>query len=344
MRIVSLKQFTHDGHSRYPPDIAWSPDGTRLVYPIPNGRLITGTVDGGRAVAVLNQLWLYDLKTGGSQKLADNGEVPKWSSDGRYLLFGAPTDTEHDSLEVLDLAARGVTQVATGARLYYDWLGPGRLVGAGGDLRPFSVGRQGGVPNALTVARPLQADKPLAFAVSPNGRWIATVDSRGLWLAPVDRLDQQTRLSDTFGNVLGGLAWSPQSDKLAYNQGSMQGGSLSWTLEVDTLPGPSRPQAVYRGNGPGLYAADISWSPDGNVLAFDGQVPSERQAGVMVVDADGATQPRFLLPSAIGSDATPFGAHWSPDGSAMALEIGADEGKSNLWLAALTLTAEGEVQ
>jgi Tol biopolymer transport system component len=334
-----VTQITHDGHFRYPPDIAWSPDGQRFVYPVPHpSRLITDTVSGvAKTMLAGQELWLYDRRTGAREKLADNGELPRWSADDRFLLFDSP-DIMDNWLEVLDLASPQVTRLGSSFGRQ-DWLGADRVIGVGADMRPFAVDRRGGTPSPLPAAQPFRLDGPLTFAVSPDGRWIALVYGGELWLAPADRPDRRTLLSSRVANVEGGLAWSPQSDRLAFNDGSSEGNPLPWTLVVARVADPAHPQAIYQ-TQQGI--SNITWSPDGNALAFDGESPSEGPVGVMVVDADGSGQPRLLLAAADGSDpdscgsgAIPYGAHWSPDGSAMVVQMGVDEGHTNLWLATL---------
>jgi Tol biopolymer transport system component len=340
IRVVGMKQLTHDGYVRDPDDVSWSPGGDRLVYPIPNGRLITETVPAQpgvvRAIAALSQLWLYDLKSGDSEKLADNGELPKWSADGRYLLFGAPTDTEHDNLEVLDLATGQVTQAAASVRRAFAWLGAGGLVAVGDDHRPFALDRQTGLRSALTVARPFQQELPVAFAVSPDSRWITFVDGRDLWLAPVGRLDGRTRLSDGFDEARGGLAWSPGSDRVAYNEESPRG-PMESILEVASVAAPSQAMAVSRQL---QDAYDINWSPDGRVLAFValGAAPG---LSVMLADAGGSAQPRVLIPPGPGPDDGPDGLRWSPAGAAMVVQLQVHGHGADLWLATLSAAATG---
>lgn len=205
-------------------DPAFSPDGRRLVF-------ITD-----RSGAM--ELWLHDLASGSEQRLTATDAVasaPAWSPDGTeiaYLMTGAKGGLGGGSLMVLSLASGATRTIAT----FHDgvsrpsWSPDGRFL-AVSTLRPASgLYREGGnyirvievASGAAHAIEPtdghlLDARDYTGPVWSPDGRHIASVMDKGLWLFPVDGQGRATAAPRLLvPGVTGGLSWNARGTELLF--------------------------------------------------------------------------------------------------------------------------------
>lgn len=287
--------------------VAWSPDGNKLAFTKLTGQFITFTSPKG--FAPVTDLWLANIIEQRTEKIADRGKLPVWSPDGQRLVFVSPIDEKLSQVRLFHLASQKSKRVVDNG-LSAMWADSRVLAITmkGGDIRQYDRDIETLSPLTDLTAT---TDGPNSLAASPNGRWLVIVNDRKLWL--VDRQDpqQRTLLTERFENVFGGLLWSPSGGKVAY--------IADRSIWIATLEPEMHSQVIYEQNGRG-YPWALTWSPDGNVLAFHGP------EGIAVINADGSGF-RTLLPYGTTPEDSYLFPSWSPSGHTIAMEK-----DHNLWL------------
>jgi Tol biopolymer transport system component len=292
-------------------DVAWSPDGTQLAVG-DTSRLVLMNADGsgkrvlatardgfdqvewgpaGRIVFASDfELWRVDPRTG-AVHLIGIGSDPALSPDGRRVAFdndGAGSCTGFcGGLYV------GVANISGGGLRHLPMLDrSGHAIDAEDGqpsffpdgtrivfVRQSRVGARGlGRPSI--VAEPATGGRvtPIgavgnAPRVSPNGRWIAYTDARGLEVVPAAGGARRLLLRVPGSRIE--ATWSPDSTRLA--------AGYPGHLAVVGLTGGVRSIAA-------PFTGDYDqpkWSPDGTTLAFIGGPPGARVAYTVSADGSG---------------------------------------------------------
>lgn len=343
-------EVLHEQESTYGPwgkfqayvrGLAWSPDGERILAATDFGsfvyQLATGSVvlelpsaigaawspDGGRlALSSTETVSIFDAEGGDElvERRLHEGEVYEvvWFPGGRRLVSAGRDGTVRvlDAATLDELSRAELRKEVRHVAVRPD--GAGLAAGTGGGhvyLLPASLGGAG-------VRVPVDGGRIYALDVGPEGRYVATggFDANlRIWTVSSGALVQEIEVD---GNV-DYLDWSPGGDWLAVGS--------------DTV-------TLWRA-ADGVYETTL-WDEPPNGLAFD--PADERLAfttrfdGLRVVDpATGAL--RWSVPPGSAAGAfTPAGApRWSPDGSRIAVGLGAsDDTHSRLWLADPTLPPE----
>lgn len=282
----------------YGHDIAWSPDGHRLIvanasdlfsadrdgtHPVKlfstSARVYWPRIspDGSRIRFTLRQgetftLWEATIDGRDVHALLEGSDgfayacCGSWTPDGRHYVFEAARD--------------GASQL---------W----SLPGTGG---PFDFRSRN--PIQLTPG-PMQFVRPL---IAPDGKSIYAIGTH--YIGEVMAYDPTLQ---RFVNQLEqrGAEWisyAKDGTRIAYV--SYPDGSL-WRRRVDgTDPKRLTP--------PRMVAIASAWSPDGSTVAFEVKLPD--QVSIYVVDADGATEPRPLT----SLSRREWSPTWSPDGRRLA--------------------------
>jgi polyisoprenoid-binding protein YceI len=218
--------------------VSWSPDGTELVYsssdaPAAPRTLWISAAGGGTPVAVPglrdvthpdwgpdgrivfvqwrgegdSDLWVVDADGGNARVLVETPGIdtdPRWSPDGRELVFTTVTEKGNQDVVVVDADGRGAEPLAGGPGYEYapSFAPDGRHVVFVRDGSIVRVARDGGRVRRLT--RGTADTNP---AVSPDGRRLALLRDGSLFVARAD--GSSPRCVTTGTSVGGGPRWRP---------------------------------------------------------------------------------------------------------------------------------------
>lgn len=138
-----------------------------------------------------------------------------------------------------------------------------------------------------------------AAAFSPDGRWIAYVTERDLWVSAPD--GSNARIVATGSSWISVGAFSPDSTRLSYSRPARKDSGVSEIVAIDGTGRVSLKQAPVV--GPGV------WAPDGNSVVFTAQNDTGRYRPpkIYVASADGTNVRRLVEGFAIAPE-------WSPHG------------------------------
>jgi WD40 repeat protein len=155
-------------------------------------------------------------------------------------------------------------------------------------------------------------------AASADGVKLAYTDGLKIYVSNTDGSSAVQVLD--WGAAVGGLAWSPDGQKLA--------GSLETCSDDECRPD------IYTFNLDGSGLTDVtpdlapdrdpSWSPDGSKIVFSTPRSSNYEVFVMNPDGTGAT-------NVSNNPATDFDPNWSPTGDRIAF-VRSDNTNTDLWL------------
>ena len=289
---------------------AYSPDG--------------GSIAVDAAWAGQRRLWLVDAHGRNRKQLtSDSSEAimhvrPRWSPDGRRIVFQSIESTKFD-IRIVDLQTQKLLWVTND--LFQDiqpvWSPSGRHVyfasyrSGGLNLWRIAVssgGKPRGAPQQLTTG----AGQDVEPALSPDGARLAFTirkQNADLWTLPVDPGSGRptgapeeaiaTQREDSRGS------WSPDGRFIAFN--SDRSGEMNVWIH-DRKDRSDRP--LTRGPG-GDYQA--TWSPDSRTLAFF----SSRSGMPNIWSVDVETGALQALTESASLDINPF---FSPDGRSIAFQ------------------------
>lgn len=234
--------------------LEWAPDGRTIAFTVWD---LSRCGPGDRNCAVTD-IWVVPSNGGGGPtRLVPEAQSPRWSPNGRLLLY---QDFEPGiSASTVSLVSRtGVRgRVLADARLHDarlappDWSPTGRAVVYGSGLRPrlFTVRVDGRTDRPLTVGQ--------IPAWSPKGDRIAFARARGIWTIPARGGRPRQVAGHPRWSRFHGLEWAPDGRRLAFFQGS--------SLYVVAARGRARRVA-----GPGVGGLGAAWSANGRRLYYAG--------------------------------------------------------------------------
>jgi Tol biopolymer transport system component len=272
--------------------LEWSPDGRQLAVP-------ARRYQQGEPYDTL----LVNADGSGEPVEAFEGFALDWSPDGESLAFSTHSESGA-TLSIFDMPTDTATLIDKGRSFgYLDWSPDSQRMA-------YSMRHPDATHDALVMIdrdgenRRVVAERGSHPQWSPDGRYLAfSTGGVGIgWsiaVAPADGSEDYVRLVP--GRA---FRWSPKGDAiLAWNVGPhLRLVSLA-THEAHDLAGDVRPVQP---------SSSLSFSPDGERVAFEGSDPYEEdyRNALFVVNSDGTGLHKLVRPS------TAIGAHleWSPDG------------------------------
>jgi len=250
------------------------------------------------------------------EKAASSKKSIAWTADGRYLLFSAKRSRDESELcrisaesgeiEKLGLKMDGCSSLSAHPDGRCIVFGTGRNVGEVWAMENFlpqtPVADPANQPNFRKISIPT---KPGNGVLSPDGKKLAFVSRRSIWVVPVhgkvspDIAGEPVRLTGTKGAWRYGMSWSADGKWIAYN-------TLPSEDHVGICIVPSSGGTVkrivnrYRA-GVSIHNYLLSLSPDGKRVAFTSDEKEEIQLFTVNVEGpdvnqltlDGGTQPAF---------------------------------------------------
>lgn len=304
----------------------WTVDGKSLVY---SSNLKDGRVS-----------QLYILGDGEPKQItygSGNKFNPAASSDGKHIAYLSQgtiktvTVTGNDVTQLMPPPSAGSGESGEEGAQGGDPQGPFETVGISPDGDAIygvqnvanSIGRDG---------KPVPVER-LASVLLPNQPHVTTLDSGNEVFASWEPNGKRVASSYTGIEVEG-----PQKKIVLIS------GINIWSFEGAR----GKPQNLFRVIGGNLEPKNISWSPDGGKIAFEGWVVEKENRtlggiGVLDVTSIFASNPggvqieakqvpsmTYLIPSK--PDSKPSNPHWSSDGSRLVFEQTRADGKRDLWI------------
>jgi Tol biopolymer transport system component len=317
---------------------AFSPDGTSIAFVSTRSSRtglikIAPSIGGFEYYTYGGDIWIAPALGGPPRRLAQDGNLPIWSPDGKQLAYGSGVEDHRSILQVPPEggAPHPVLSSADSSweiiKLQYSPRGRWFIFETK-DQRLLLMPASGGTPRQI-----LQGSSPVW---DPSGKHV--------YFATQERLGgtriQSVEFDESGGRVLGvphtlgvmtgvlrDLAMSRNGQELVVTERQE---SLNLT-RLPLLPGGSGPAGPEELLNPGhvrnLYP---SFSPDQRRIAFGDNRLGNQQ--VWILDLATRLRERLRLPQANLGAILPF---WSPDGRQLAVTRFQPDGSGSLWIAAV---------
>jgi TolB protein len=263
-------------------EIAWSPDGRRIVY------------SGGGARGAD----LFLTSPGNAQRRRVTGTVtddlyddlnPSWSPDGRKIVFDR-YDDGYNWVYVIDADGSGLRRLTENFNYHPEWTPDGRISYVDRKGRIWVMNADGS-GKRLLVRRPtirITGYESHVMSWAPDGTQLAFTTGSAVWVVHADGTGRR-ELSEF-------PIWSPDGQRIAFVRG-----------DPDT--------EIFVANADGTGAHNLTdnrvgdfeptWSPDGGALAFVSSSEGETDIYVMTASGDGERN----VSNTPGEDSSPT---WSP--------------------------------
>jgi Tol biopolymer transport system component len=191
--------------------------------------------------------------------------------------------------------------------VYAEWLSDDEIVAVDteGKVKSLKLSPSSDDKSLDDLELTVSTNGPNSVIVSPNKKYIALVNETQLSVFAVKDHQLMEVAQNEFTDIIGGIAWSPQSDSLAYVSSKSisiaridDSQIVSNTLDFQEIIG---------------FPSSLSWSPDSRFLLYQGF------DGVWVVDVN-SSERKLLIPNTPDSDAVFSTPSWSPGGKTVILE------------------------
>jgi Tol biopolymer transport system component len=324
---------------------AFSPDGTSITF-VSTRSSRTGLVKiaspiGFEYYTYGGDIWVAPALGGPPRRLAQDGNLPIWSPDGKKIAYVSGFENHRSILEVPDEggALHPVLSTADSRweiiKLQYSPQGRW-LVFETKDERLMLMATSGGTPKEI-----LRGSSPVW---GPSGRH--------LYYATQERLGgsgiQSVEFDESSGKILGlphslGVMTGVLRDlAISRNGHELVVSERQESLNLTRLPlvagggGPAGPEELLN---PGeLRDRYPSFSPDGRRIAFGDNRMGDQE--VWILDLATRHRERLRLPQVDLGANFPF---WSPDGRQLAVTRIQPDGSASLWIAAVDGSTAEEV-
>lgn len=294
--------------------LTWSPSGSGIVYAQLTDKVIVDEATKG--FTPVTELLYQDLDSGKESQVASNGRFPRWSPLGNRLLFVSWLNTDQSYVMLTDIDTGATSKVAENG-VYAEWLSNndvavvdtyGRVVrvdlNSGSGYTPFG---------ADLIA---STSGPNSISISPDKQRMAIVNQKQLSVFDFKGNRVTLVTADEYTDIVGGMAWSPHSDRLAYVSNKSIG--IARISDEQMVSDILDFQEMTR------FPSSLSWSPDSRFLLYQGF------DGIWVVNVNSGER-KLLLQNTPDSDVVFSTPSWSPDGKAVILE-----NSGNIYVADLT--------
>ena len=295
---------------------------------LPDGQAVLFTLGTAGMAWDESQIVVQSLETGERKVLINGGR------DARYAPTGHLVYTREETLLAVpfDLAklevtggpvpiVEGVQQAEASGAAQFSFSNSGSLVYLPSGQEVLSttlvwVNRQGQMTPLAENQRSYQHPR-----LSPDGKRIAGGIRSGtdldIWIYDIDR-DTHTRL--TFEGVNGRPVWTLDGKRVAFDSSRSGTVDLYWKL----ADGSGEAELLLKGEG-GLQRL-VTWTPDGQILAFAGQ-DANRGYDILILPLEGDRTPAPFLATSFDERAPAF----SPDGHWLAY-ISNESGKNEVYV------------
>jgi len=259
-------------------NLAFSPDGRRFCFHVTDVRAATSAL----WVANRDGSGLHPVFPGGEESQHDSG--PKWTSDGRYLIFQRYREG-HENIWVLPECARWFGRKPQAFQLTNGPLDFGYPLPSRDGKKIFAVG-------AHPRTELMRYDEASGFkpylgglsatdlAFSADGQWVTyvSVPDNALWRSRVDGRDRR-QLTDS-GKIRAALPrWSPDAQRIVFMGRTP---SSNWHAYLISADGGAFQDLVPAASA-GL---DPAWTPDGKSIVLSlGNIGITGQ-GISIVDLE----------------------------------------------------------
>jgi dipeptidyl aminopeptidase/acylaminoacyl peptidase len=314
-------------------DAQISPDGARVVYTRDQVNKIEDRWD--------SSLWIMN-SDGGQNRFLTKGSNPRWSSDGKRLLYIADGQPSGPQIFVRWIDTEGpATQVTNATDKVADarWSPDGKFI-AFSMFAPEKDTWKISMPDAPEGAKWTKAPRAVQTLHYRQDRIGFLEDGHThLFVVAADggapRQLTNGKWSAGFGELRGGvfLDWTPDSKAIVFEADRNEEADLhyrsSQLLVVDVASGAIR-ELVAR---PGTWSRPLV-SPDGKTVAFTGYPESKHTHSVADL---------YVIPFAGGEmrkisgdfDRDPINLHWTPDSTEIFFDAD-DHGSRNVHRASLS--------